>query len=76
MQRNVQSTLNDLTSIWRNWATYGLGVGKAALTTSAKTLETTAARLNDWSAQIEVSKAKAEAPAVKAEAMDETETAE
>lgn len=64
MERNVQSTvtgaLNDFQAIWRNWANYGLTVGKAALETSAKTLETTAARLNEWSVKLEVADVPAE----------------
>jgi|GEM_PF-4730659 hypothetical protein len=61
MERNVQSTvtgaLNDFNALWRNWATYGLTVGKTALVTSAKTLETTAARLDEWSTQLTAPKA-------------------
>ena len=47
------SLLDALRSVGGAWARYGLSVGRAALETSARTLETTASALGDLAEAIE-----------------------
>ena len=49
----IDRLLTDLFSVGREWATYGLSVGKAALEASAHSLEVTAKGLGDLQSRLE-----------------------
>ncbi|MFH1131670.1 MAG: hypothetical protein V1754_10065 [Pseudomonadota bacterium] len=51
LNERIDQTIRDLTNIGRSWASAGLSMGKLALETSAKTLQTTAQTLGDLSAK-------------------------
>lgn len=54
MKGNIDLLINNLNDLGRSWATYGLTMGKAALETSANTLQHTAQFLGEVSSKLKV----------------------